>query len=127
MIDHISIGVRDLEAATEFYAPILELIGFELISEKPGTVGFGKKYPEFWLNHRPDLAVPYQNNGTHICLRAKNQSAVDGVYTQALRSGAISSGEPGYRPEYHDTYYACFFRDRDYNHIEVVTFVQPEA
>lgn len=46
MIDHVSVGVRELESAREFYSAILSILGMSLIMEKPGTVGFGKKYPE---------------------------------------------------------------------------------
>jgi len=127
MIDHISIGVKDLEKATLFYASILGLLGFDLLIEKPGTVGFGKKYTEFWLNHRPELVIPAGDNGTHICLRARSPEVIDQIHAKAIELGGISSGAPGYRPEYHDSYYACFFRDADANHVEVVTFVQESA
>jgi len=125
MIDHVSIGVRDLASATEFYTAVLGRIDFKLLIEKPGTVGFGKTYPEFWLNHRPELVRPGRDTGTHICLRARSSEVIDEIYAQALEYGAESSGKPGYRPEYNDSYYACFIRDADGNHIEVVTFVQP--
>jgi len=124
VIDHISIGVTDLERAKDFYTSLLGILGFDVLIEKPGTIGYGKKYPEFWLNHRPGLVVPSSDNGTHICLRARSRAIVDELYSRAIGLGATSSGEPGFRPEYHDAYYACFFKDIDANHIEVVTFVQ---
>ena len=52
MIDHVSVAVRDLEAATRFYEAVLATLGFAKLEARPATVGFGKKYPEFWINLR---------------------------------------------------------------------------
>ena len=124
MIDHVSIGVRDLDRATSFYESVLAVLGSSKLVTQPGTVGFGKKYPEFWLNHRPSLPAEAGDNGCHICLRADSIEAVDEFYALAMKHGAISSGAPGFRPQYHESYYACFIRDADYNHFEVVTFAR---
>lgn len=124
MIDHVSVGVKELSSASAFYSEVLSVLGFSKLVEKPGTVGFGKGYPEFWLNHRPGLALADQDTGTHICLRARSIDIVDKFYETALSLGASGSGRPGYRPEYHERYYAAFVKDADQNHIEVVTFVE---
>ena len=55
MIDHVSISVRDLKAAARFYEAVLGAIGYARLRNRPATVGFGKRYPEFWLNHRPGM------------------------------------------------------------------------
>ena len=52
MIDHVSVAVRDLDAATRFYEAVLGAIGYAAARGRAATVGFGKKYPEFWLNLR---------------------------------------------------------------------------
>ena len=52
MIDHVSIGVRDLEQATHFYQDVLGAVGYTKLEARPATVGFGKTYPEFWINLR---------------------------------------------------------------------------
>lgn len=122
MIDHVSIGVRDLAKAVALYEPLLSTLGHRKLTEEPGTVGFGKKYPEFWLNHRPNLA-PQNDNGTHVCLRCESMDAVNAFHATALAHGANSSGAPGLRPEYSENYYAAFITDTDGNKIEVVTFV----
>ena len=49
MIDHISIAVRDLEAASRFYAPLLATLGMSKLREWPTSIGYGKKHPEFWI------------------------------------------------------------------------------
>jgi catechol 2,3-dioxygenase-like lactoylglutathione lyase family enzyme len=121
MIDHVSIGVSDLERAGRFYVQVLGTIGLAKLREWPAAIGFGKKYPEFWINHRPGLAA--SDNGMHICLRAPDPQAVQSFHAAALAAGGTSEGPPGLRPEYNDRYYAAFVRDPDGNRIEAVTFV----
>jgi catechol 2,3-dioxygenase-like lactoylglutathione lyase family enzyme len=126
MIDHISIAVSDLSRAMRFYEAVLGPIGYEPLDVRGSTVGFGKKYSEFWLNARPDMEPLPTNNGSHICLRAGSTEMVDAFHAAALANGGISNGEPGLRP--HDGrhgYYAAFIRDHDGNRIEAVTFVPP--
>lgn len=122
MIDHISLGVRDLAASRRFYASVLGAIGLRLLADRPNTAGFGKTYPEFWLNARPDMTPVPETSGSHVCLRVANTDAVAVFYATALASGARGEGPPGPRPEYHDRYYAAFIRDPDGHRIEVVTF-----
>ncbi len=128
MIDHISIGVSDLEASTAFYREVLGVLDYELRDPRPSTSGFGrrgKSHSEFWLNARPGMAKVPADSGTHICLRAKSAEDVKTFYEAAIRLGAADDGEPGLRPEYSDNYFAAFIRDPDGNKIEVVTFVAP--
>ena len=127
MIDHVSVGVRDIDKATTFYQSILGEIGLNKLVEKSGTVGFGKSYPEIWLNHRPEKDTKYTDSGDHLCLRAKSVDDIDRFHNLALKLGAKSGGKPGFRPEYHSSYYACFIMDEDGNRIEIVTFVQGKA
>src|SRR5260370_23091147 len=62
MIDHISIAVGDLDRAARFYQAVLGAIGYEKLVVRPRTVGFGKTYPEFWLNLRAAMA-PVDGDG----------------------------------------------------------------
>jgi catechol 2,3-dioxygenase-like lactoylglutathione lyase family enzyme len=123
MIDHVSIGVGDLVAAAAFYEQVLSAIGLQKLIVRETTVGFGKSYPEFWLNARPGMASAAADSGSHLCLRASSQAQVDDFYEVALALGAESDGAPGIRPEYSDAYYAAFIRDADGNRIEAVTFL----
>ena len=126
MIDHISIGVTDLERASSFYEQVLNPLGQVKLISKPGTVGFGKNYPEFWLNARSGR-LPGADSGFHVCLRARSAEAVKAFYAAALAAGASPDGEPGFRPQYTASYFAAFIRDADGNRIEVVTFVDELA
>jgi catechol 2,3-dioxygenase-like lactoylglutathione lyase family enzyme len=55
VIDHVSIPVRDLKQSAEFYESVLSKIGFAKLVDAREAVGFGRKYPELWLNHRPEM------------------------------------------------------------------------
>lgn len=124
MIDHVSIAVRDLAAAGVFYETVLAAVGYTKHIVRPTTIGFGKAYPDFWLNQRRDMAPVDPDSGVHVCLRASDAEAIDAFHAAALRAGATSDGAPGLRPEYTAGYYAAFIRDPDGNRIEAVTFIK---
>ena len=127
MIDHISVGVSDLERSARFYEATLAPLGLSRLVTRPATIGFGKTYPEFWINLRPGMPQREPKSGAHICLRAKSASAVDGFHDAAVRAGGSSDGGPGLRPHDRVRYYAAFIRDPDGNRIEAVTFPADEA
>jgi catechol 2,3-dioxygenase-like lactoylglutathione lyase family enzyme len=125
MIDHVSIAVRDLKAGERFYTALLTTLGMSKLREWPNAaIGYGKKYPEFWINRRKDMAPIAADSGVHICLRASDAAAVDAFHAAALAAGGTSDGAPGLRAQYHESYYAAFIRDPDGNCIEAVTFVR---
>jgi catechol 2,3-dioxygenase-like lactoylglutathione lyase family enzyme len=124
MIDHVSVSVRDLDNATRFYEAVLGAIGYRRLETRARTVGFGKEYPEFWVNMRPAMAAVAEDCVTHVALRVRTAELVDAFHAAALKSGGESDGTPGLRPQHGQGYYAAFVRDPDGNRIEAVTFMQ---
>ena len=125
MIDHVSVAVCDLGKAEPFYAALLAPLGMRKLREWPNAaIGFGKKYPEFWINRRAAMARVADDSGVHICLRATDTRAVEDFHAAAIKAGGTSDGAPGLRTEYHGSYYAAFVRDLDGNRIEAVTFLR---
>jgi catechol 2,3-dioxygenase-like lactoylglutathione lyase family enzyme len=122
LIDHISIAVRNLAASRDAYEAILAPLGMRMLVERPRTVGFGKTYPEFWLNLREELMRAEGDPGTHICLRARSEEAVCAFHEAALAHGCTSAGDPGPRQGEMTGYYGAFILDPDKNKIEVATF-----
>ena len=122
MIDHISVGVSDLERAARFYEATLATLGLSRLVTRPATIGFGKKYPEFWINLRKAMARVEEGSGSHICLRARSTDEVDAFHAAALRAGGRSDGAPSLRPHDRVRYCAAFVTDPDGNRIEAVTF-----
>jgi catechol 2,3-dioxygenase-like lactoylglutathione lyase family enzyme len=125
MIDHVSVPVSDLARSAAFYGQTLGTIGYAVLVRREGTVGFGKRYPEFWINLRPAGAAP--SDGYHVALRCRGPEAVEAFHAAALAAGGADDGAPGLRPEYAETYYAAFIRDPDGHRVEAVTFLEQPA
>lgn len=121
MIDHVSIQVRDLAASAAFYDAVLEPLGYRRLAERPASVGFGLRYPEFWLNARPGAPPAAPDTGAHVCLRARSTDAVTEFHRRALACGAADDGRPGLRKATMVDYFAAFIRDPDGNRIEAMT------
>jgi catechol 2,3-dioxygenase-like lactoylglutathione lyase family enzyme len=121
MIDHVSIAVADLKKSAAFYDMVLEPLGYRKIADRPASVGFGKQYPEFWLNARPAAERAADDAGAHICLRARSIEAVREFHARALANGGRDDGAPGPRRGEMTDYFGAFIRDPDGNKIEVMT------
>jgi catechol 2,3-dioxygenase-like lactoylglutathione lyase family enzyme len=122
MIDHVSLAVRDLAASAAAYERFLAPLGMRRVVERAGSVGFGKTYPELWLNARPAALRLPADTGHHICLRAPDEVAVKAFHTAALEQGCADGGPPGPRQGAMTGYYAAFIQDRDGNKLEAATF-----
>ena len=127
MIDHVSIPVSDLADARAFYGEVLATIGLAELVNRPATIGYGKKYPEFWLNARPGMLAIGQDFGAHVCLRAASKEAVTAFHDTALKHGGRDAGGPGPRQAALGPYFGAFIFDLDGNKIEVLTFPRTEA
>lgn len=121
MIDHVSVSVSDLDRAAKFYAALLAILGHEQLVSRERTVGFGKAYPEFWINLREEPGEP--SSGHHVALRARDVETVQAFHAAALANGGGCDGPPGPRRATNPGYYAAFIRDPDGNRVEAVTFV----
>jgi catechol 2,3-dioxygenase-like lactoylglutathione lyase family enzyme len=122
MIDHASVPVRSLSESADAYERFLKPLGYARVVERAATVGFGKKYPELWLNVRPRMAAASDDTGYHICLRAPDEKSVRDFHAIALAAGCTCAGPPGNRQGEMTAYFAAFIYDRDGNKIEAATF-----
>ncbi len=121
MIDHVSIAVADLKRSAAFYEAVLAPLGYRTVADRPASVGFGKAYPEFWLNARPSGVRAAEDTGAHICLRARSIEAVGEFHARALAQGGRDDGAPGMRKGEMTDYFGAFIRDLDGNKIEAMT------
>lgn len=122
MIDHVSLAVSDLDRAVIFYERVFATLGMSRVVTRPAMVGFGKNYPEVWINLRKGMAPLSPDSGAHICLRAKSTAEIDAFHAAAMEAGGRSESAPSLRPHERVRYYATFIVDADGNRIEAVTF-----
>jgi catechol 2,3-dioxygenase-like lactoylglutathione lyase family enzyme len=118
MLDHVSLGVRDLSASASFYDAVLEPLGYRRVMEFGQAIGYGSKVPDFWIGDAGAAAAA--SPGLHIALSSPDRAAVDAFYAAALSHGGMDDGAPGLRPEYHEHYYAAFVIDPSGHKIEAV-------
>ena len=50
MLDHVSIGVRDIAKAKGFYDAALKPLGIACLSADEGSLGYGREGVGFWIN-----------------------------------------------------------------------------
>jgi len=120
MLHHISLPVSDLPAATALYQAALGAMGYKVVAQSVGFVGFGTvtDQDQFALIATPQARAA--GPGFHLALTAPSRAAVDGFHVAALAHGAQDNGAPGPRLHYGATYYAAFVIDPDGHRIEAV-------
>ena len=124
MIDHVSLAVSDLDRSVPFYERLFAPLGMTKLVVRPAAIGFGKAYPEVWLNLRGAMPPVPPSSGVHLCLRAKTVEEVDAFHAAAVAAGGVSESAPSLRPHDRVRYYAAFIADPDGNRIEAVTFTK---
>ncbi|GIK97441.1 MAG: glyoxalase [Alphaproteobacteria bacterium] len=123
MLDHVSLGVGNLEKSRAFYDAALKPLGCRRVYDLDMLSGYGASTdkPAFWIAGPEALelnAVP--SAGSHVAFAAESRAAVDAFHAAALAAGGRDNGKPGLRPEYHESYYGAFVLDPDGHHIEAV-------
>jgi catechol 2,3-dioxygenase-like lactoylglutathione lyase family enzyme len=123
-IDHLWIGVRDLDASTAFY----DLIGGHtgLRSEPRRGRRQYRGATEATFSLLADGRPPTEN--LHLAFAAPDKQTVEAFHAAAVAAGYTSNGEPGERVGedlIHAGYYAAFVLDPDGNNIESVFHDRP--
>jgi catechol 2,3-dioxygenase-like lactoylglutathione lyase family enzyme len=113
MLDHVSIGVRDVGASRKFYDAALKPLGYECLSKGDDFAGYGRKSVQLWLGQTEHPVKADMRSGLHFCFAAESRKAVDAFYAAAIKAGAKDNGKPGIRPDYTQPYYAAFVIDPD--------------
>lgn len=121
MLDHVSIGVRDMARTKSFYDAATAPLGLRCLSEGEGSLGYGREAVFFWIGQadRPVPADPA--SGLHFCFAAPSRAAVDAFHTAALAHGGTDNGAPGLRLDYAPDYYAAYVVDPDGYRLEALT------
>jgi len=113
MLDHVSIGVRDLKAAKRFYDAALKPLGYSRLHEFDESLGYGGKVAEFWVSTAKSPVPADAESGLHFCFSAPDRESVAAFHDAAVKAGGRDNGKPGLRAEYSPNYYAAFVIDPD--------------
>jgi catechol 2,3-dioxygenase-like lactoylglutathione lyase family enzyme len=118
MIDHLSIGVRDVARTKRFYDAALAPLGYHCLSGGESSLGYGADAVAFWISAAERPVPPDDKSGLHVCFAAPTRRSVDAFHAAALAHGGKDNGKPGLRPDYGESYYAAFVLDPDGYRIE---------
>lgn len=124
MIDHTGINVRHFAQSKKFYTAVLAPLGYVVrLQLGDAAAGYGESNLRpgndpggaFWISEG-EPSTPR----IHIAFRASSRAQVNAFHEAALAAGAKDNGAPGFRPHYHQNYYAAFVYDPDGYNIEAV-------
>jgi catechol 2,3-dioxygenase-like lactoylglutathione lyase family enzyme len=119
VIDHLTIGVRDVATSRRFYVAALEPLGYHEMgpwSDECREMAFGVKGADDFA-----ISSKYPPGGQlHVAFAADSREAVDAFHAAALEAGGEDNGAPGVRPEYSPGYYGAFVLDPDGHNVEAV-------
>jgi len=119
VIDHVTIGVRDLERSRAFYRLALAPLDFAELgswSAAGREVAFGREGADDFA-----ISAAYPPAGAvHVAFAADRPEQVDAFHAAALAAGGRDNGAPGRRPEYSPHYYGAFVLDPDGHNVEAV-------
>src|ERR1700710_10717 len=124
LLDHVSIGVPDLDIARPFYDAVMRALGAAKVYDLPHALGYGERCtPQDTASTY--LAVYLDPHGVgeskrHWCFKAASREQVDAFHAAGLKHGGRSDGAPGLRADYHSGYYAAFLVDPAGNRVEAV-------
>ena len=113
MLNHVSIGVRDLARSKRFYDAALAPLGYACLSQSPDALGYGGDSVHLWIGATDQPVPANAKSGLHFCFDAASRRGVDAFHAAALSAGGRDHGKPGLRADYASNYYAAFVIDPD--------------
>ena len=120
MIDHLTLGSHDLDAASRFYTACLKTLGAQLHeqTDKHAAFGIGDAWSFFVYPSEPDAVL--NGNRMHVAFGAPSPDAVEAFYDTALKMGGTSLTPPGNLPHISERYYGAMCKDLDQHAVEVL-------
>ena len=113
MLDHVSIGVRDIAKAKVFYDAALRPLGLACLSADEASLGCGEKAVGLWITLAERPVADDPKSGLHFCFTAPNRQSVAAFQKAAIAAGGRDNGKPGVRKDYGPDYYAAYVFDPD--------------
>lgn len=111
MLDHVSIGVRDIAKAKAFYDAALKPLGLKCLSADETSLGYGDKSAFFWALLAEHPVADDPKSGLHFCFAAPTRASVTAFHAAALKASGRDNGKPGLRENYGPDYFAALVKD----------------
>jgi hypothetical protein len=96
MLNHISIGVKDVERSRRFYDAVLAPLGYTRLSTKEDPLSYGADGAQFYVSKVDRPVPPDRKSGLHICFTAPGQDAVGAFHQAAKKTVGEDKRETGH-------------------------------
>ena len=123
MFDHVQIKVDSLENSRAFYDAIFNALGYGVVLESAGAVGFGTSPNEMFEISQAGASAAV-SKAAHVAFVANSEAVVRAFHSTALAHGAVDNGAPGLRPHYDTGYFAAFVIDPNGHNLEAVCHIR---
>jgi len=124
VLDHVSITVRNIDAARPFYDAIMAALGIAKVYDQADALGYGRRCDASDDFHSYlsvyESAEASLDARRHWCFKATTRAQVAGFHAAGLTNGGTDDGAPGVRAHYHPHYFGAFLLDPSGNRIEAV-------
>jgi catechol 2,3-dioxygenase-like lactoylglutathione lyase family enzyme len=121
VIDHVSLGAHDLQRAVDFYAGVLEILGYRVLRHTEREVALGPDESWLFFLYPAERDQAIVGARMHIAFHASDRTSALAVHAAAIARGAESVRPVAERPEFGPGYFGGLFRDLDGHLIEVLT------
>ena len=116
MIDHVGIAVANYERSRAFFAAALAPLGYEILVERDGQIGFGRDgRARLWMTNAANTTRP-----VHLAIAARSEDEVRAFHAAALAAGAGDDAAPSMKFDGAGDYYGASVRDVEDRKIEAV-------
>jgi catechol 2,3-dioxygenase-like lactoylglutathione lyase family enzyme len=132
IVGHVGIEVSNLMNSKTFYRALLEGLGFTVIMEEGGTIGFSNQGFQVWVTEekksRVKRGAPTGEEfvvADHLAILVGDNAAVDGVERRMKKNGYEALFPCEEHAQFEPGYYAVSFCDPDNYVVEVYTRPKP--
>ncbi|WP_109508068.1 VOC family protein [Nocardioides speluncae] len=129
-LDHLGIGVPDMESARAYYDALAPLVGFVPFGSGDGWFAYAPDGDTgvqlFFYPAQSDAAYDGDATGLqHLCFRVGTRAEVDAAHAWAVAGGDQILHPPRVFAEYHPLHYATYWLEPRGFKLEVVSFANP--
>jgi catechol 2,3-dioxygenase-like lactoylglutathione lyase family enzyme len=125
MLDHVSLGARDLTRTADFYAAVLGVLGYREHRRTQKEAAFGPGEAWTFFVYPAESGQDVVGARTHLAFHAKDRVTALACHAAALQRGAEAVREVAERPEFGPDYFGGMFRDPNGHTIEILTRNNP--